>query len=50
MTTDEKIRLIMIEFDRWLATEVLNNNIPHDELPKLNDAFRDYFKSMRTAR
>lgn len=50
MTVEQKIRLIMIEFDGWLAGEAMLMGLTHDELPKLNDAFRDYFANMRTAR
>jgi 3',5'-cyclic AMP phosphodiesterase CpdA len=41
---------IVDEFDEWLAIHVLWLKLKHDELPQVNDAFRDYFADTRTAR
>lgn len=41
---------ILHEFDTWLAVRVLWMRLKHEELPQLNDAFRDYFSDTRSAR
>lgn len=41
---------ILDEFDEWLAVRVLRLKLTHEDLPQLNDAFRDYFADTRTAR
>lgn len=41
---------IINEFDYWLALQVLNNDLKYEDLPYLNDTFRDYFLHMRTTR
>ena len=48
--TQNKITDIVNEFDRWLANQVLENGLSWEELPQLNDAFREYFKGTRTAK
>jgi len=40
---------IINEFDRWLAAEVVNRQIPWAQLPAINDAFRDYFADTRSS-
>lgn len=45
----ERCDRILVEFDEWLALHVLRFQLTHDDLPQLNDAFRDYFAGTRTA-
>lgn len=47
-TTRDKCVYILNEFDRWLALQVLNQKLSWEELPKLNDMFREYFSDTRT--
>jgi len=46
----ERCARILDEFDEWLAIRVLRLKLAHEDLPQLNDAFRDYFSDTRTAR
>lgn len=46
--TRGKCVYILNEFDRWLAVQVLHQELSWDELPKLNDMFREYFSDTRT--
>lgn len=46
----EKCVRIVDEFDEWLAVQVLRLKLAHEDLPRLNDAFRDYFVGTRTQR
>ena len=41
---------IIDEFDEWLAVHVRRFGFKHEDLPQLNDAFRDYFSDTRTAK
>lgn len=41
---------IVAEFDEWLAVHVRRFGLKYEDLPQLNDAFRDYFADARTAR
>lgn len=52
MSDEVKIRCgqIIADFDRWLALQVLNGRLRYDDLPSLNDMFRDYFANMRSAK
>lgn len=46
---EQKCVLIIDEFDRWLALRVLQHELKHEDLPQLNDMFRDYFADTRSA-
>jgi len=41
---------IINEFDLWLARQVREHDITWEQLPAVNDAFRDYFKDTRTSK
>ena len=45
-----RCKRIIDEFDAWLALRAIRLQFKHEELPQLNDAFRDYFADTRTAR
>lgn len=49
-SVQERCNRIIDEFDEWLAVRVLRLKLQHEDLPKLNDAFRDYFSDTRTAK
>lgn len=49
-SVQERCARIIAEFDEWLAVRVLRQELSHEDLPHLNDAFRDYFADTRTAR
>lgn len=44
----ERCTRIVDEFDEWLAIHVLRLKLAHEDLPQLNDAFRDYFADTRS--
>ncbi len=46
----ERCNRIIDEFDEWLAIRVLRLKLQHEDLPQLNDTFRDYFSDTRAAR
>lgn len=46
----ERCDRIIDEFDEWLTPRVRRFKVAWEELPKLNDAIRDYFASTRTSR
>lgn len=50
LSVQERCSHIIAEFDEWLAARVPRNELKHEDLPQLNDAFRDYFAGARTAR
>jgi hypothetical protein len=50
MPIQDRCARILDEFDAWLATRVLHFKLRHEDLPRLNDAFRDYFTDTRTSR
>lgn len=50
MSVQERCSRILDEFDEWLAVRRLRFKLKHEDLPQLNDAFRDYFADMRTMR
>ena len=50
MTLQERCDRILDAFDTWLAIQVLHLKLKHEDLPLLNDAFRDYFAGTRAAR
>ena len=50
LTVAERCARIVAEFDEWLAVRVLRDELKYEDLPQLNDAFRDYFADTRTAR
>jgi hypothetical protein len=50
MSLQERCDRILDEFDEWLAIRRLQFQLSYEDLPRLNDDFRDYFSGMRTAR
>lgn len=50
MLVQERQQCIVDEFDEWLAIRVLRYKLKHEDLPRLNDAFRAYFAGTRSAR
>jgi hypothetical protein len=50
MSVQDRCARILDDFDEWLAIRRLQFELKHEDLPQLNDAFRDYFAGMRTAR
>jgi hypothetical protein len=50
MSVQDRCVRILDEFDEWLAIRRLQLELKHEDLPQLNEAFRDYFAGMRTAR
>jgi hypothetical protein len=50
MSPQDRCARILDEFDEWLAIRRLQLALKHEDLPQLNDAFRDYFAGMRTSR
>lgn len=50
MSLQERCDSILDEFDEWLAIRRLRFQLSYEDLPQLNDAFRDYFSGMRTVR
>lgn len=50
MPLQARCERILDEFDEWLAIRVLQFKLQHEDLPQLNDAFRDYFADMRGVR
>jgi hypothetical protein len=49
MSVQDRCVRILDEFDEWLAIRRLQLELKHEDLPQLNDAFRDYFAGLRTA-
>jgi hypothetical protein len=50
MPVRERCARIVVAFDEWLSVHVLRYGLKHDDLPQLNDAFRDYFAGARSER
>lgn len=50
LSLNSKCVRIINEFDRWLMLQVLHYGLPRGDLPTLNDEFRDYFATTRTAK
>jgi hypothetical protein len=48
MPVQERCSRIIAEFDEWLAARRLQYELRYEDLPQLNDAFRDYFADTRT--
>ena len=50
LPVQKRVEFVLDEFDEWLAVHVLRLKFQHADLSLLNDAFRDYFAGMRSAR
>lgn len=50
LSRQERCLRILDEFDEWLAVRVLRLKLRSEDLPHLNDAFRDYFADTRMTR
>ena len=48
MSTQERCARIIDEFDEWLALRVLHLGLKYEDLPQVNDVFRNYFAGTRT--
>lgn len=50
LSVQDRCARIVDEFDEWLAVYVRCLKLEHEDLPQLNDAFRDYFTGTRSVR
>ncbi len=50
LSPQERCARILDVFDEWLAIQVLQLKLKHEDLPHLNDAFRGYFAGTSSLR